>query len=285
MTNENRQKFSGREGSGGNPLLQKGVPSRFPPSSPSSPRVFFIGAGPGDPGLLTVKAARVIGEAGLVLYAGSLVPREVVAGAREGARVLDSSSMTLEETHGLLVEAARGGETAARVHTGDPGLYGAVAEQARLLERDGVPYEIVPGVTTASAAAAALGVSFTMPEATQTLLLTRLSGRTPVPDTERLRDLAAHKTSLAIYLSAGDPEGLRRELLAAGLPPDTPVGVAYRLGWPDEKLFWTTVDALPDRVRDENTTRQTIFLILPHLLADPARSKLYDPAFSHGFRT
>ncbi len=273
-----RQKFSGREGSGGNPLFQKGVPSR---SSP--PKVFFIGAGPGDPGLLTLKAAQVIGTAGLVLYAGSLVPPEVVAGARAGARVLDSSGMTLGETHGLLVAAVGEGEIAARVHTGDPALYGAVAEQARLLTRDGVPFEIIPGVTSASAAAAALGVSFTMPEAAQTLILTRLAGRTPVPEAESLRALAAHKSSMAIYLSAGDPEGLARELLAAGLAPDTPVGVACRLGWPDEQTFFTTIATLAADVHAHGITRQTIFLILPHHDAK-ARSKLYDPGFSHGFR-
>jgi len=278
MGDENRQKFSGREGSGGDPLFQKGVPSRsFPP------KVFFIGAGPGDPGLLTVKAARVIAEAGLVLYAGSLVPPEVVAGARQGARVLDSSGMTLEETHALLATAVGAGQAAARVHTGDPALYGAVAEQIRLLEQDGVPWEIIPGVTSASAAAAALGVSFTMPESTQTLILTRMAGRTPVPESESLRALAAHRTSMAVYLSAGDPEGLTRELLAAGLSPDTPIGVASRLGWPGEQTFFTTLASLPQDVHARDITRQTIFLILPHQGAE-ARSKLYDPDFAHGFR-
>ncbi|MDQ7831075.1 MAG: precorrin-4 C(11)-methyltransferase [Desulfovibrionaceae bacterium] len=279
MAEETRRKFPGREGSGDNPLFQKGVPSRFP----SSPKVFFIGAGPGDPGLLTLKAAQVIAEAGLVLYAGSLVPPEVVAGARPGARVLDSSGMTLEETHALLVAAVRGGEAAARVHTGDPALYGAVAEQARLLTRDGVPFEIIPGVTSASAAAAALGVSFTMPEAAQTLILTRLAGRTPVLEAESLRALAAHNSSMAIYLSAGDPEGLERELLAAGLSPDTPVGVACRLGWPDEQTFFSTIATLAADVHAHGITRQTIFLVLPHHDAK-ARSRLYAPDFAHGFR-
>ncbi|NDY58560.1 precorrin-4 C(11)-methyltransferase [Desulfovibrio sulfodismutans] len=242
-----------------------------------------MGAGPGDPGLLTVKAAQVIAGAGLVLFAGSLVPPEVVAGAGETARVLDSSGMTLEETHALLVAAVRGGQVAVRVHTGDPALYGAVAEQARLLTRDGVPWEIIPGVTSASAAAAALGVSFTMPEATQTLILTRLAGRTPVPEAESLRALAAHQSSMAIYLSAGDPEGLARELLAAGLCPDTPVGVACRVGWPDEQTFFTTIASLPADVHAHDITRQTLFLVLPHHDAE-ARSKLYDPDFTHGFR-
>jgi precorrin-4/cobalt-precorrin-4 C11-methyltransferase len=233
---------------------------------------------------LTVKAARVIAGAGLVLYAGSLVPPEVVSGARDDARVLDSSGMTLEETHALLAETVRAGQAAARVHTGDPSLYGAVAEQIRLLDQDGVPWEIIPGVTSASAAAAALGVSFTMPEATQTLILTRLAGRTPVPEAESLRALAAHQSSMAIYLSAGDPEGLARELLAAGLSPDTPVGVACRLGWPDEQTFFTTIDALPRDVHAHDITRQAIFLVLPHQDAT-ARSKLYDPDFAHGFRS
>jgi precorrin-4/cobalt-precorrin-4 C11-methyltransferase len=146
-----------------------------------------------------------------------------------------------------------------------------------------VPWEIIPGVTSASAAAAALGASFTMPESTQTLILTRMAGRTPVPESESLRALAAHRTSMAVYLSAGDPEGLQRELLAAGLSPDTPIGVASRLGWPGEQTFFTTLGALPQDVHARDITRQTIFLILPHQSAE-ARSKLYDPDFSHGFR-
>jgi precorrin-4/cobalt-precorrin-4 C11-methyltransferase len=245
--------------------------------------VVFIGAGPGDPDLLTVKAARIIGQADLVLFAGSLVSPDVAALAGPGARVADSSGLTLAETHALLLDTAGRGGLAARVHTGDPALYGAVAEQTRLLDAAGVAWEIVPGVTTASAAAAAFRVSFTVPEATQTLILTRLAGRTPMPPGEGLADLARHGAAMAVYLSAGDPEGVRQALLAGGYPGHTPVAVAHRLGWPGERLFWASLADLPDRVRQARADRQTIFLVLPGLDADGV-SKLYDPTFAHGFR-
>lgn len=245
--------------------------------------VAFVGAGPGDPELLTVKAARLIGRADLVLYAGSLVSPDIVALAGETARVIDSAPLSLDQTHALLVETVRQGGLAARVHTGDPSLYGALSEQIRLLQADDIPYVVVPGVTTASAAAAAFGVSVTEPEATQTLILTRLAGRTPMPPGEDLADLARHGASLAVYLSAGDPEGLTAALRAAGLPGDTPVAIAHRLGWPGEKRLWATVDSLAQTVRSADIGRQTLFLVLPGH-GRGGQSKLYDPSFGHGFR-
>lgn len=248
-----------------------------------APEVRFIGAGPGDPELLTVKAARSIAAAELVLYAGSLVPPGIVALAAPGARVVDSAPLTLDETHALLVETVRQGGLAARVHTGDPALYGAVAEQARRLDADGIPYSILPGVTSASAAAAAFGVSFTVPETTQTLILTRLAGRTPMPPGEALADLARHQAAMAIYLSAGDPEGVAAALLSGGYPPETPVAVAHRLGWPGEKRLWATVATLAEKTRQAGLDRQTIFLVLPGLGREHD-SRLYAPSFGHGFR-
>ena len=193
-------------------------------------QVHFIGAGPGDPELLTIKGQRCIKEADLVLYAGSLVPRESVACAKETARIVDSSSMTLEQTHAEMLETVRAGGTVARVHTGDPSLYGAIKEQMLLLDKEGIGYEVVPGVTAAFAAAAAAKISFTLPEKVQTLILSRMEGRTPVPDRERLRDLSKHGAALAIYLSAANPDGLVEELLAGGYPGETPVVLAYRVG-------------------------------------------------------
>jgi len=245
--------------------------------------VYFIGAGPGDPDLLTVKAARIIGRADLVLYAGSLVSPAVVALAKKEARVVDSAPLTLAETHALLVDTVRAGGIAARVHTGDPALYGALSEQTRLLAAAGIPYQVIPGVTSASAAAAAFGVSVTEPETTQSLILTRLAGRTPMPPGESLAALAAHKASLAIYLSAGDPEGVAAALREAGLPEATPVAIAHRLGWPGEKRLWATVATLTDTVRQAGVDRQTLFLVLPGL-GQGTCSKLYDPSFGHGFR-
>jgi precorrin-4/cobalt-precorrin-4 C11-methyltransferase len=247
-------------------------------------QVFFVGAGPGDPDLITVRGRRAVREADLVLYAGSLVPREVVAFAREGARVEDSSPMTLDETHALMKETVLAGGRVARVHTGDPSLYGAVREQMALLDRDGISYRVIPGVTVAFAAAAAAGVSFTLPERTQSLILTRLEGRTPVPETERLRDLAAHQASMAVYLSAGDPEGVAAELRLGGYPEETPVVVAHRVGWPDERILFTRLQDLAETVAREGITRQAVFLVLPGQDREPAFSRLYSPDFHHGFR-
>ena len=247
-------------------------------------RVYFIGAGPGDPELITVKGHNLIREADLVLYTGSLVPEELVAHARRDAKVVDSSSMTLEETHAMIVETARSGGLVARVHTGDPSLYGTIKEQMVLLDREGIVYEIIPGVTAAFAASAAAKVSFTLPEKVQTLIITRREGRTPMPESEQLRKLAVHGTAMAIYLSGSDPEGVAEELLAGGYDEDTPVVVAYRAGWPEERLFAAKISTLVETVRKANIRRQVVFLILPGQMDDPAFSRLYSAEFSHGFR-
>ena len=247
-------------------------------------QVCFVGAGPGDPELITVKGQKCIQNADLVLYAGSLVPKDVVACAKEDAKVIDSSSMTLDETHALILKTARSGGMVARVHTGDPSLYGSIKEQMILLDRDGISYEVIPGVTVAFAAAAAAKISFTLPEKAQTLIFTRLAGRTPVPDLERLHDLARHNTSLAIYLSAGNPDEVAAELLAGGYPGDTPVVVAHRVGWPDEMIITTHISDLPDAVKEAGVHKQAVFLVLPGQKDDPLFSKLYSPEFSHGYR-
>jgi len=233
---------------------------------------------------LTVKGQRLISEADLVLYAGSLVPTQVVESAKAGARVADSAPMNLEETHAIMLETVRTGGTVARVHTGDPALYGAIQEQIDLLDRDGIEYAVIPGVTSASAAAAAACASFTAPEITQTMMLTRMAGRTPVPEGEELRKLAAHGSAMGIYLSAGNPEGVQRELLAGGaFTEETPLVVAYRVGWPEEKVVHTTVGELATTAHDNDFTRQTLFLVLPGH-GSGTESKLYDRAFSHGYR-
>jgi len=247
-------------------------------------QVYFIGAGPGDPELITIKGQRCIKEADLVLYAGSLVPKEVVACAKKDAKIVDSSPMTLEETHAMILETVRSGGTVARVHTGDPSLYGAIKEQMILLDRNDISYEIIPGVTVAFAAAAAAKVSFTLPEKAQTLILTRLAGRTPVPDGERLRDLARHNTSMAVYLSSSDPDGVVKELMAGGYAGETPVVLAYRVGWPDELLVTTRLSALAEVVKETDIHKQAVFLVLPGQKDDPVFSRLYSPEFSHGFR-
>ena len=252
--------------------------------------VFFIGAGPGDPELITVKGKRLIDTADLVLYAGSLVPQAVVAQAKPGAAVVDSSSMTLEETHALMRETIRAGKTVARVHTGDPSLYGAIREQMVLLDADDIPYQVVPGVTAAFAAAAAGCVSLTVPESVQSFSVTRLGGRTDVPPGQSVRELARHGGSLAVYLSAPDAARLEKELLAGGVDPQTPVLIAYRVGWPEERLVRADVSSLAATVAAEKLTRQTVFLVLPGE-RDSGRekggslvSRLYAGDFFHGFR-
>jgi precorrin-4/cobalt-precorrin-4 C11-methyltransferase len=245
--------------------------------------VTFVGAGPGDPELVTVKGRNAIREAGLVLYAGSMVPMAVLDCARKDARIVDSAPLTLEECHALVRDAAMAGIPVARVHTGDPSLYGALREQADLLSAEGIPWRVVPGVTAASAAAAAAGIAFTQPELTQTLVITRTEGRTPVPDRERLRLLAAHGTSLAVYLSGRNARTLQEEL-AAVLPEDTPVLCAHKVGWPEERLVWTKVGELAAQVEAYGMHRQTVFLVLPSHGGRASRSRLYDPDFVHGYR-
>ncbi|BDQ33893.1 precorrin-4 C(11)-methyltransferase [Pseudodesulfovibrio portus] len=250
-------------------------------------RVWFIGAGPGDPELLTVKGQRLIAEADLVLYAGSLVPAQVVAGAKEGAKVADSAPLNLDETHALMMETVRKGGMVARVHTGDPALYGAIREQMELLDRDGVDYAVVPGVTAGFAAAAAACRSYTVPEVTQTLIFTRIAGKTPVPENEALRKLATHGSAMCIYLSAGDPEGVQSELLAGGLAGFTLAIMAYRVGWPEEKVVVTDLANLAVTARENDFNRQTVFLILPGQSVEDAgnaKSLLYDENFKHMYR-
>jgi precorrin-4/cobalt-precorrin-4 C11-methyltransferase len=248
----------------------------------NSPHVYFIGAGPGDPDLITVRGRDLVASADLVLYAGSLVPAEVVGCAKPEARVVDSAGLSLDETHALMLGTARAGGMVARVHTGDPSLFGSVREQTDLLDRDGVPWAVIPGVTAAFAAAARAGVSFTVPESTQSLIITRLHGRTPVPESERLRDLACHGSSVAVYLSADKAAELAAELRLAGAGEDTAIVIGRRVGHPDEEIIRTTLAGLVDSAA--GIDRQAVFLILPGQSAARAKSRLYDPAFGHGFR-
>ncbi len=250
-------------------------------------KVFFIGAGPGDAELITVKGKRLIESAGLVLYAGSLVPKELVACAKPDAKVVDSSPLTLEQCHALICDTVQNGEDVARVHTGDPALFGTIREQIHLLGQKDIEYEVVPGVTTACAAAAAAGISFTVPEVTQSLVLTRMEGRTPVPASEHIGAFASIGCSMAIYLSASKVKELQEELCAK-MPEHTPVLCAYRVGWPEQKLVWATAGSLEQVVAQHSLVRQTIFLVLPAELdahkANPTTSRLYASDFKHGWR-
>lgn len=250
--------------------------------------VYFIGAGPGAPDLITVRGRDIIAQADLILYADSLVDEALpVAYARPAARIIGSAGMELEQIVTLMVETTRAGGVVARVHTGDPSLYGAIHEQMVALDEQGIPYEIVPGVTAAFAAAARLGVELTVPEVTQTLIVTRAAGRTPMPPREALRDLAAHGASLALYLSVNQIEHVVAELLAGGAyAPDTPVAVVYRATWPDERVITGTLAEIAAQVREAGLTRHALILVGPALHASrPAtRSRLYTPAFARSYR-
>ena len=247
-------------------------------------KVWFIGAGPGDPELITVKAARLIASADLVVFAGSLVPRALFEGI--SATVIDSAPLSLPETHALLRDCAKAGGLAARVHTGESALFGAVREQAALLDADGIDWDVVPGVSSAFATAAAAKVSLTVPGGPQTFIITRLSGRTPVAEAEALPKLAAHGASLAVLLSAAEPERVQAELLEGGYAPDTLVVLGHKVGWPGGEVVRTSLADLAGAARSHGFTRQTVFLILPgqDLPPNASQSRLYDPGFSHGWR-
>jgi precorrin-4/cobalt-precorrin-4 C11-methyltransferase len=254
---------------------------------PMNHPIFFVGAGPGDPELITVKGRRLIAEADRIVYAGSLVPEVLFEARKEEAEIFNSASLSLQETHSLLVEAHRRGDRVVRLHTGDPSLYGAIQEQMELLDREGIPYEVVPGVSAVFAAAAALRQELTLPEVSQTLILTRMEGRTPVPERERLQTLASHRATLAIYLSVQSIEKVV-ETLTLEYPSETPVVVAYRVGWPDEALVEGTLADIAERVHAAGVKRQAVILVGDVLGARAggllSRSKLYDETFDHGYR-
>ena len=231
-----------------------------------------------------MRGATIVEAADLIVYAGSLVPRALLNKAKDGIAMYDSASLSLEETHALLSAGAGKGMIVARVHTGDPALYGAIQEQIHLLEKEEIPYEVVPGVTVAFAAAAALGRQLTQPGGSQTLIFARLGGRTPVPESENLADLAQHQASMAIYLSVPRIHRVVAEL-KQGYPGDTPVVVAHRVGWPDEKFIAGTLTDIAERVERSEIKRQAVILVGQALSGElKERSKLYDPSFAHGFR-
>ncbi|QHQ35731.1 precorrin-4 C(11)-methyltransferase [Algicella marina] len=248
-------------------------------------KVYFIGAGPGDPDLITVKGQRLIAACPVCLYAGSLVPETVVAGAPEGARVLDTAPMTLDEIMEEIGAAAARGEDVARVHSGDPSLYGAIAEQIRRLKAMGIPYEIIPGVSAYAAAAAALGRELTVPEVSQTVILTRTAMKSSaMPAGEDLATLGASGATLVIHLSVRNLLEIERQL-APLYGADCPVVVAYRVGWPDELFIEGTLSDIRAKVRAEKITRTALIFVGRALgEVDFRDSALYDGAYPHVLR-
>ncbi|MCE1252251.1 MAG: precorrin-4 C(11)-methyltransferase [Anaerolineae bacterium] len=227
--------------------------------------LYFIGAGPGDPDLISVKGQKLLAEADLVLYAGSLVSPGLIKQTRPGAALYDSAGMKLETQLALMIDAVRSGLKVVRLHTGDPAIFGAIHEQMAVLREAGISFELVPGISSVFAAAAALGLEYTLPEITQTLILTRAAGRTPVPQAERLRDLARHRSSLAIFLSTGMVLKVVDELSAAGYAPETPIALVYRASWPDQKVVRGTLADIGSRLETEELTHQGLIIVSPAL--------------------
>lgn len=247
--------------------------------------VHFVGAGSGAPDLITVRGARLIGQADCIIYAGSLVNPELLSDRKEGCTVFDSSRMTLEEVIGVMVQNERAGLTTVRLHTGDPCIYGAIREQMDALDEHGIAYDYTPGVSSFCGAASALNLEYTLPGVTQTVILTRMSGRTKVPERESIRSLARHRASMALFLSASMCSDLTEELAAGGYPPDTPAAIVYKATWPDEKKVLCTVGTLAEAAEREGITKTALILVgdaVAH--SSYERSKLYDPAFETGCR-
>ena len=251
-------------------------------------KVAFIGAGPGDAELITVKGARLLREAAVVVFAGSLVDRELVLTYAPNAVVWDSAGMTLGETTRVLADAIAAGKRAVRLHTGDPSIYGAIQEQMAELDQLGIGYEVVPGVTSAFAAAAALKQELTLPEVTQTVIITRLAGKTPVPERERLAGLAGIGATMVIYLSVAMIDQVVAECLAGAYTPETPAAVVAKASWPDEQVVEGTLADISGKVRTAAIGKQAVIIVGDVLKARreglPARSQLYDKNFSHEYR-
>jgi precorrin-4/cobalt-precorrin-4 C11-methyltransferase len=247
-------------------------------------RVYIIGAGPGDPKLLTLRGAELIAACPVVLYTGSLVPREVLAHAQPSAQVLDSSTMTLDQILEVIIRARDADQDVARVHTGDPLIFGSTAEQMRRMDELGITYEIVPGVSSFTAAAAVLGRELTLPELSQTVILTRAEGRTPMPEREQLDELAKHQATLALFLSITLLDDVTRALIPS-YGADCPVAVVHKATCPDQKIVTGTLADIRDKVREAKIRTQSMILVGRVLTStDFAESRLYDPSFSHRFR-
>jgi len=247
--------------------------------------VIFIGAGPGAPDLITIRGARAIGRADIVIWAASLVHPDILEHARPDAEVIDSSQLPMEGVLPLYERAARDDLTVARIHSGDPALWGAVGEQIAECDRLGLGVEIVPGVSAFTALAAAEHLELTVPEITQSVILTRLEGgKTPMPAGESIRAFASHGTTMAVFLSAARSGVLQAELLEGGYAEDTAVVIGYQVSWPDELIVWCTVGTLAEATKEHRLWKHTLFLVGPGLTSHQTRSHLYHPGHFHGFR-
>ncbi len=247
--------------------------------------IHFVGAGCGAADLITLRGKKLIEEADVIIYAGSLMNPELLSWKKEGCEVHNSAKMTLEEVFAVMQKAEDLGKTTVRLHTGDPSIYGAVREQMDLLDEAKIPYDSCPGVSSMNGAAAALNMEYTLPGISQSVVITRMAGRTPVPEKESLRSFAAHQTTMVLFLSAGLLDKAAAELISGGYDPDTPAAIVYKASWPDERSYICTIATMADCAR-ENEVKKTALIIVGPAVAQRGykRSELYNPGFETGFR-
>lgn len=246
--------------------------------------VHFVGAGPGGADLITVRGQRLLREADVIIYAGSLVNPALLGEAKAGCRIYNSATMTLGEIIAVMAESEEAGLMCVRLHTGDPAIYGAIKEQMDELSKLGIAYDVCPGVSALFGAAASLKLEYTLPDVSQTVIITRAEGRTAVPEKERLRELASHQSTMVLFLSSALAGKVKEELIDGGYPPDTPAAVVYKATWEDERIIRTTVGKLPETMRRENIHKTALIIVGKVLDASYLRSKLYDASFTTEYR-
>lgn len=246
--------------------------------------IHFIGAGPGAADLITVRGARLLREADVIIYAGSLVNPALLENKKEDCAVYDSASMTLEDVIDVMKATEASGGTTVRLHTGDPSLYGAIREQMDRLDELEIAYDVTPGVSSFSGAAAALEAEYTLPEVSQSVIITRMAGRTPVPEREKLSKMASHGCTMVLFLSTGLLEDVERELMEGGYEPDTPAAIVYKATWPEQRVYCCTVSTLARTAKENQVTKTALITVGGFLSGQYERSKLYDPGFTHGYR-
>lgn len=246
--------------------------------------IHFIGAGPGAADLITVRGARLLREADVIIYAGSLVNPALLEDKKEDCAVYDSASMTLEDVIEVMKATEASGGTTVRLHTGDPSLYGAIREQMDRLDELEIAYDVTPGVSSFSGAAAALEAEYTLPEVSQSVIITRMAGRTPVPEREKLSKMASHGCTMVLFLSTGLLEDVERELMEGGYEPDTPAAIVYKATWPEQQVYRCTVSTLARTAKENQVTKTALITVGGFLGGQYERSKLYDPGFTHGYR-
>lgn len=246
--------------------------------------VNFVGAGPGAEDLITVRGQRLIREADVIIYAGSLVNPGLLKEAKKNCRIYNSAYMTLEEVISVMEDAEGQGFMTVRLHTGDPSVYGAIREQIDELKKLGIEYAVCPGVSSFFGAAASLGIEYTLPQVSQSVIITRAEGRTSVPERESLKSFAAHHSTMVLFLSSSLSEKIKEELMEGGLSEDTPVAVVYKATWPEERKLLTTLGQLPDVMKKENITKTALIIVGDVLGEYYEKSKLYDKNFSTEYR-